>query len=94
MGESEEHGSEDSGADGNRVSNSISGITMGLRTVVALVMLFSGNENNFLGFHVPFWAFWVIGGVACGLVQALIGIFHKSPRAGLMTCLRRSNVVA
>lgn len=54
---------------------------MGLCTVVALVMLFSGDENNFLGFQVPFRAFWVIGGVVCGLVQALIGIFHKPPRA-------------
>lgn len=54
---------------------------MGLCTVVALVMLFSDNENNFLGFHIPFWAFWVIGGVACGVVQALIGIFRRPPRA-------------
>lgn len=80
-GEHDEYGPKKSGEYGILASFSISGIIMVLCTVVALIMLFSGNRNNFLGFHIPFWAFWVIGGVACGVVQALIGIFRRPPRA-------------
>ena len=65
----------------HRVSNAISGTVMGLCTLVALTMLFSGNYDNLFGWRIPFWAIWIIGGVFCGVLQSLIGIFRKPPRA-------------
>jgi len=44
-------------------------------------MLFSGNYDNLFGWRIPFWAIWIIGGVFCGVLQSLIGIFRKPPRA-------------
>lgn len=54
---------------------------MGLCTVVALVMLLSGNENNFFGF--PHTLLGLPGHRRSRLrvVQALIGIFRRPPRA-------------
>ena len=65
----------------HRISNAISGVIMGLCTLVALTMLFSGNYDNLFGWRIPFWAIWIIGGVFCGVLQSLIGIFRKPPRA-------------
>ncbi|WP_390133658.1 helix-turn-helix transcriptional regulator [Bifidobacterium apicola] len=65
----------------HRISNAISGTVMGLCTLVALTMLFSGNYDNLFGWRIPFWAIWIIGGVFCGVLQSLIGIFRRPPRA-------------
>lgn len=35
---------------------------MGLCTLAALTMLFSGNYDDLFGWRIPFWADWIIGG--------------------------------
>ncbi|WP_404802608.1 helix-turn-helix domain-containing protein [Bifidobacterium favimelis] len=55
--------------------NAIEGAVMSAVTLVALIMLFTGHENDLFGFDIPFWSLWVIGGIFCGLLGAISRVF-------------------
>ncbi|BDR53548.1 transcriptional regulator [Bombiscardovia nodaiensis] len=54
------------------VGNAITGSIMSLATIIALSMLFTGNATNFFGLPVPFFLFWIIGGMLCGMVNMVL----------------------
>ncbi|WP_236632658.1 helix-turn-helix transcriptional regulator [Bifidobacterium xylocopae] len=54
------------------LDHAITGTIMSLATIIAFLMLFTGNATNFFGLPIPFWLFWVIGGVISAIVNSVL----------------------
>lgn len=56
-----------------KLSGSICGIIMMVATIIALIALFTTRSI----FGMPFWLMWPLGGVLCGIVSIITGLFRN-----------------
>jgi DNA-binding XRE family transcriptional regulator len=56
-----------------RINGAVCGVIMILATIGGLLTLFGGDSMsvNIIGLQLPFWMFWVIGGLLCGVTSVV-----------------------
>lgn len=62
-----------------RINGAVCGVIMILATIGGLIALFGGGAMNVsvFGMQLPFWMFWVIGGLLCGIASVVFGALDE-----------------